>query len=599
MIPTIHQDLHILALGPRGLAEDRSDAPGFLAALAAQDDSPSPPTTAVTAEACLAAGMVMPTQPILQTPPILAAGPVLTAPPISPPDAAATYPTAVVPTELSPSALTSAPTVPQTTPISTTLPLVLTPENKPQPTTFGAVEIPAVSISKPDLPLTTGEPSAPITSPEKPRHTAPAEAITRPVNAPIPIPTPTPPPQNASALVGKSIAAPTVIIAKTSVAAAALAPQITAAEIIAPAQTADQPTNKPTRLNHPAMTLAPLRAEATAPPLQAFPAHVLAAQTPEDPIQVPPPPPVPEQPRSSISPAESAWQTRLQVAVPLKVRPKPNTSPDRMRVDARGPKTDSPKVDTSPSASAPPEIHSIDLKLFSSPNPSENVALSPQAADSPTLQAPLADITPPQQSAEPASIRSSPAMTPKPTPDAAVTPNPPPASSDQTLLQPPPDQLPPRANPALQPISPHQTVQTQALLPSLATAVPAQFLHHAAAAAKTGGVDVLLQPEELGHVKFQIQQHGETVRILLSAERPETLDLLRRHSDQLLQEFRQSGFSQASLNFGQWGQQQKSPMPQPELAALFDADIVEAHPTSRLLPAPAAAPSGQGLNLRL
>ncbi|WP_156317394.1 flagellar hook-length control protein FliK [Cypionkella psychrotolerans] len=190
-------------------------------------------------------------------------------------------------------------------------------------------------------------------------------------------------------------------------------------------------------------------------------------------------------------------------------------------------------------------------------------------------------------------------MTPKPTADAAVPPNPPAALPDQTTLQPTPDQVNQQTNPAsAQPIPPHQTVQTQALPPALATTVPAQLLHHTTAA-KTDGVDVLLQPEELGHVKFQIQQHGETVRILLSAERPETLDLLRRHSDQLLQEFRQSGFSQASLNFGQWGQQQRSPTPPPELVASFDADFVEPHPTPRPTSTAAAAPSGQGLDLRL
>ena len=190
-------------------------------------------------------------------------------------------------------------------------------------------------------------------------------------------------------------------------------------------------------------------------------------------------------------------------------------------------------------------------------------------------------------------------MTPKPTADAAIPLNLPAAPPDQATLQPTPDQVNQQATPAsAQPNPPHQTVQPQALPPALATAVPAHLLHHTAAA-KTGGVEVLLQPEELGHVRFQILQHGETVRILLSAERPETLDLLRRHSDQLLQEFRQSGFTQASLNFGQWGQHQRSPPPPPELVAVFDADFVQAPPMPRPTSPAAVAPTGQGLNLRL
>lgn len=628
MIPIIHQGLHILALGPRGPAEERSDAPGFLAALAAQDDSPSPPDTA---DACFAAGMVMPAQPILQTEPILAtkaeaAEPILTAPPISTSDPATTHST-----EASPSALTATPTVPQTTPIFTTVPLVLTQKNQSQPATFGAVEIPATSISEPNSPLATDEASPPVTPPEKPRGASPTKAVTRAVNDPAPLLTPTS--QNASTLARNSIAAPAVIIAKTSAAAAVLASQITAAEIIVQTHTADQPTDRPTPINHPTMTPAPRRAEPNASPLQAFPPHALPNQIPEDqatsaqilpvqtqpvqtipaqtllaqtkPDRIPedqtrdtPQSPVPEH-KPSISPAESAWQTRLQVAVPFGSLPKPNISADRMRVDARASQTDSPKVDSPAPATAAPAPDSICLKTLVPPNPPANLAPIPQAADSPNLRIPKADIAPAQQPAAPASAQLSPAMTPKPTADAAVTPHPPAALPDQTTLQPVSDQTPPQANPILpQPIPPHQTGQTQSLPPSLATAVPAQLLHHTTAA-KTGGVDVLLQPEELGHVKFQIQQHGETVRILLSAERPETLDLLRRHSDQLLQEFRQSGFSQASLNFSQWGQNQRSPTPPPELVAAFDADFVEPPPTPRPISTAAVAPSGQGLNLRL
>jgi flagellar hook-length control protein FliK len=141
-------------------------------------------------------------------------------------------------------------------------------------------------------------------------------------------------------------------------------------------------------------------------------------------------------------------------------------------------------------------------------------------------------------------------------------------------------------------------LQTQSLASSFATSVPAQLLHHTAAA-KADSVDVLLQPEELGHIKFQIQQQGETVRILLTAERPETVELLRRHSEQLLQEFRQAGFSQASLNFGQWGQQQKAPAAPPDLVSLLDAEVCNAPATLSPPSVAPLAPSGQGLNLRL
>lgn len=119
--------------------------------------------------------------------------------------------------------------------------------------------------------------------------------------------------------------------------------------------------------------------------------------------------------------------------------------------------------------------------------------------------------------------------------------------------------------------------------------------------AETGAVEVLLNPEELGSVRFHIQHHGESVRVMLCVERPETLELVRRHAEQLMQEFRQAGFSGATLSFGSWAQQdgqpemppQPSQTPQPEDSA-FVAPAA-ARPSARS----AAQYGGHGLNLRL
>lgn len=46
---------------------------------------------------------------------------------------------------------------------------------------------------------------------------------------------------------------------------------------------------------------------------------------------------------------------------------------------------------------------------------------------------------------------------------------------------------------------------------------------------------------------------GERMHVTLSCERPETADLMRRHADQLVQEFREAGYSGATLSFGRWG----------------------------------------------
>lgn len=88
--------------------------------------------------------------------------------------------------------------------------------------------------------------------------------------------------------------------------------------------------------------------------------------------------------------------------------------------------------------------------------------------------------------------------------------------------------------------------------PATAPQLAAQILPHSPAA-KTGPIEVVLNPAELGHVRFEIHQKGEHVQVVLSAERPETLDLLRRNGEQLAAEFRNAGFAGASLSFGQWG----------------------------------------------
>lgn len=115
----------------------------------------------------------------------------------------------------------------------------------------------------------------------------------------------------------------------------------------------------------------------------------------------------------------------------------------------------------------------------------------------------------------------------------------------------------------------------------------------------SGPVEVVLNPQELGKLRFEIQQNGDQVKVILTVERPETLDLMRRHGEQLLSDLRQSGFQDATLSFGQWGAQDRPDQTAPHLP---DDPSAPAAP-----PAFAPAPlwpartdlGGQGLNLRL
>ncbi len=69
--------------------------------------------------------------------------------------------------------------------------------------------------------------------------------------------------------------------------------------------------------------------------------------------------------------------------------------------------------------------------------------------------------------------------------------------------------------------------------------------------AQGGGVELTLNPEELGRVRMGITGVDGAITVSILAERAETLDLMRKHMDQLAQEFRDIGYSDVSFAFDQ------------------------------------------------
>ena len=106
-------------------------------------------------------------------------------------------------------------------------------------------------------------------------------------------------------------------------------------------------------------------------------------------------------------------------------------------------------------------------------------------------------------------------------------------------------------------------------------------------------VDLTLDPVELGPVRFAVISNGDQVQVSLTSERPETLDLLRRHAGELRAELREQGFANPTLSFGQWGQDRAADPPQPaaEFAEITAPAVTEPIAFVRI---PAA-----GLDLRL
>lgn len=74
-------------------------------------------------------------------------------------------------------------------------------------------------------------------------------------------------------------------------------------------------------------------------------------------------------------------------------------------------------------------------------------------------------------------------------------------------------------------------------------------LAEAFAAKGERNVEVALNPEELGRVKMRVSTSENGIIVVIQTERPETGDLMRRHINELADEFRKMGFENISFEF--------------------------------------------------
>ncbi|MFT7593959.1 MAG: hypothetical protein ACI8R4_001276 [Paracoccaceae bacterium] len=63
-------------------------------------------------------------------------------------------------------------------------------------------------------------------------------------------------------------------------------------------------------------------------------------------------------------------------------------------------------------------------------------------------------------------------------------------------------------------------------------------------------VEISLNPEELGRVRMVLSTTDTGVSVSITTDRPETLDLMRRHADQLSAELRRMGYQDIGFDFG-------------------------------------------------
>ncbi len=85
-----------------------------------------------------------------------------------------------------------------------------------------------------------------------------------------------------------------------------------------------------------------------------------------------------------------------------------------------------------------------------------------------------------------------------------------------------------------------------------------QILHHLSEIPLGSGdrIEVTLSPDELGRVHLSARHTEQGVILLVQAERAETLDLMRRHLPDLMQDLRDMGFGDVSYSDGRPEQQQ-------------------------------------------
>lgn len=135
----------------------------------------------------------------------------------------------------------------------------------------------------------------------------------------------------------------------------------------------------------------------------------------------------------------------------------------------------------------------------------------------------------------------------------------------------------------------------------------AELIRHSlpqvADAARHGGhgtVEIALSPEELGHVRLAIQSDdGTMATVRLSADRHETLDLMRRHVELLAQDMRDLGFRDISFSFQHGPQRGPSDFNGGPSPSLSHSDHAPGPDGQSGVPASPARYAGGGLDLRL
>ena len=131
-------------------------------------------------------------------------------------------------------------------------------------------------------------------------------------------------------------------------------------------------------------------------------------------------------------------------------------------------------------------------------------------------------------------------------------------------------------------------------LPSAPPPIATQVLQ-GLALHQDGTTEITLAPEELGTVRLRLRPDSrdhERMVVMLSFDRPETLDLFRRHGEQLAEAIRSAGYAGVDIGFEQGGETPGHSDRPPDTPAPPETALLPPLPAPRSL-------TGAALDLRL
>jgi flagellar hook-length control protein FliK len=130
--------------------------------------------------------------------------------------------------------------------------------------------------------------------------------------------------------------------------------------------------------------------------------------------------------------------------------------------------------------------------------------------------------------------------------------------------------------------------------PATVAHIVAAITHAASDGERT--TEVALSPEELGRVRLRLSAAEGHLIVTVSADRTETINLLRRNIETLAQDLHDSGYPDAQILFAQNGPHPEDRQPQPSRAVTRpEPGTEDASDTPRAVP----PTSGERLDMRI